>query len=111
MWNSQFFPAKGERHSPFDYIINVSPASEKAQIMHRLKTIQELPLNDWPHTWIHKIDDKIYQLTAGKHRLMYCIDKETIIVLHACRKRGQKTHQKDINKANKHYRDYISQRA
>ena len=109
-WQIVFFPPTGERDSPYDYILSLSDESEKASVIHRLKTLRKLEIGDWPNTWIHKLTDKIYQLTAGHIRLMYCLDYGTIVVLHACRKVKRKTLRKDIARAEAHYDRYMSQK-
>ena len=107
-WQVKFFPPGGERHSPYDYIRGLENAKEQAQIAHRLQHLQQTELADWPHTWVHKIDDKIFQLTAGQSRLMYCLDGDTIVVLHACKKVAQKTRKQDIARAERHYNRYMA---
>ena len=109
-WHIIFFPPSGERHSPYDCILDLSDKSEKAKIIHRLKTLSEIEIGDWPNTWIHKLTDKIYQLTAGQVRIMYCLDYDTIVVLHVCRKVKRKTLPKDIARAEAHYDRYMSQK-
>lgn len=109
-WQVRFFPPGGERQSPFDYIRDLESASERAQIAHRLEHLQRTELADWPHIWIHKIDDKIFQLTAGQSRLMYILDGDTIVILHACKKAAQKTRKKDIARAQRHYERYMARR-
>jgi phage-related protein len=106
----EFFPPAGKRHSPFDYISNLSNNAQRAQIVHRLDTLKKLEIGDWPHTWIHKIRGAIYQLTAGDHRIMFCLDNKTIVVLHICRKVKQKTRRKDIKRAEIHYNEYVTQK-
>jgi putative component of toxin-antitoxin plasmid stabilization module len=107
IWRIIFFPPSGERYSPYDYVRDLSNPAEKAQIALRLETLSKLALGDWPHTWIHKITDNIFQLTAGNHRLMYCLDEGTIVILHACRKVSQKTRSKDIKRATTNYHRYM----
>jgi phage-related protein len=108
IWNIVFFPPFGERHSPYDYILALSDTREKAQIWHRLSTLRGLEIGDWPHRWVHKITADIWQLTAGNLRIMYCLADRTIVVLHAFRKMGQKTLRKDIERAEIHYKEYLS---
>jgi phage-related protein len=109
-WRVIFFPPSGENNSPYDYIRDLSDASEEAQIWHRLDVMSKLKIGDWSHRWIHKIVDKIFQLSAGDNRLMFCLDEGAIIVLHACRKGKRKTRRVDIQKAQSHYDEYMSQK-
>jgi phage-related protein len=108
-WQIDFFPPSGESNSPYDYIRDLPNASEKAQIIHRLETISELEIGDWPHPWIHKLAGKIFQLSAGDNRVMFCLVARTIVVLHACRKVGRRTKRADIQRAQIHYDEYMSQ--
>jgi phage-related protein len=109
-WTVVFFPPSGESDSPYDCILGLSNNAEAAQILHRLSALSELDLTDWPHSWIHKISGKIYQLTAGNNRVLYCLDEKQIVVLHVCRKVKRKTLSKDISRAETHYYEYITQK-
>ncbi len=110
VWEIEFHPPQDQHHSPFDYIINLSSSSDKAAIEHRLTNLAERELADWPHTWVHKIVDDIFQLTVNNHRLLYCLDGKKIVILHACRKVKQKTKQKDINRAITNYNNYFEKK-
>jgi phage-related protein len=101
-----YFPAHEQRNSPYDYIVNL-PKIEQAHIYHRLKYLLENPINEWPKSWIHQIKGKIYQLTAGDQRIMYYLDQNKIVILHAFRKRKQKTDISDIQTAIDHYNNYL----
>lgn len=105
IWKTIFFPAPDNRNSPYEYIEGLSP-SEQAKIIHRLEVLESLDLADWPHKWIHKLDNDIFQLTCRAHRLMYCLDVNLIVVLHACKKVKQKTHVRDLNRARSNYELY-----
>ena len=110
IWDIRFYPPSNEQHSPYDYILTLPSPDEKAHILRRLDTLRKLELGEWPHTWIHKIGDEIWQLTAGSNRIMYCLDEKTLVVLHACRKKGQKTRPQDIQRAEIHYAEYMAQK-
>lgn len=107
VWNIEFFPPSGERHSPYDYIIGLSDPNERDLIRHRLETLSKLQIEDWP--WVKKHTGDIRQLDADPNRVMFCLDQRTIVVLHVFRKTGQKTRRKDKNGAMIHYDRYIEQ--
>lgn len=108
-WTVIFFPTEDQRNSPFEYILGLTPA-EQEKITHRLETLSKLELAEWPQLWFHKINDKLYQLTCDSHRLMYCLDSNKIVVLHACKKVGRKTHPRDVKRANINYEGYLKVR-
>ncbi|MBN1810266.1 MAG: type II toxin-antitoxin system RelE/ParE family toxin [Anaerolineae bacterium] len=109
-WEVDFFPPSGENDSPYDYILGLSSKKEQGQVFHRLETMSKLEIADCPSLKVHKIVDKIFQLPAGAHRLLFCRYEKTIVVLHACRKVRGKTKPADIQRAQIHYAEYMSQK-
>lgn len=109
-WRIEFFPPPGQRDSPSDYLDNSLTKSEKTQAVLRLNTMSQNQKGDWSHSWIHKIQDNVFQLTAGNHRFMYCLDSKIIVVVHACRKVNKKALKKDINRAIAHWNEYMSRK-
>lgn len=110
IWKIVYYPAPGERNSPMGYIANLSNKEGQATLIHRLKFLCQNELADWPHTWCHKITGKVYQLTAGASRVMFCLDDNRLVILHACKKVGQKTRSQDIERAERHYELYLATR-
>ena len=110
IWKIDFFPPSGERSSPFDFVNGLSRESDAAAVIHRLESMRKMEMVDWPSAWVHKLVGKIYQLTAGAFRLMYCLDQGTIVVLYACRKKGRRTNPQDLERAEIHYRRYFTER-
>jgi phage-related protein len=110
MWQIHFFPPSGERYSPYDFVVGLPRESDAAAVIHRLESMRKMEMADWPSAWVHKLVGKIYQLKVGAFRLMYCLDRRTIVVLHACRKKGQRTKPQDLERAETHYRRYFTQR-
>jgi hypothetical protein len=108
VWQIEFYPSSEEHNSPYDYIENLSNKADTSAIEHRLSNLAQRELADWPHTWVHKITDKIFQLTVRNHRLLYCLDGRKIVILHACRKVKAKTLKKDIQRAEINYDSYFS---
>lgn len=109
-WRIEFFPPPGERYSPNDYIDNSLTKSEQTQVMLRLRTMSESQIGSWSKSWIHQIEDNVFQLTAGNHRFMYCLDSKIIVVVHACRKVKRKALRKDVNRAIAHWNEYMSRK-
>ena len=109
-WTVVFYPPSGARFSPVDSILSLDDEAERGQIAHRLETMAKLDVAQWPHTWVHKITGKVFQLTAGDNRVMYCLDEKRIVVLHVCRKVRQKALAKDIKRAKSHYDSYFTQK-
>lgn len=111
LWQIEFFPSEDDRDSPFNYIAGLSNESDQDAIMHRLKDILgKRPKSDWPHTFVHKIEGDIYQLTAGQHRLLFVLDDKKILILHACRKQKKKLLKKDKKRAILNYHKYLDQK-
>jgi phage-related protein len=111
IWEIIFYPGRGEKDSPYDYILKLADKNEQAQINHRLEFFRNNEISDWPHLWYHKLVDKIFQLRANNSRIMYFLDSKSkkIVLIHACKKVGQKARSEDIKRAIKHYKDYISE--
>ena len=91
--------------SPRAYIDSLKP-TEKANIDHRLEVLREYPIHEWPSGWVKKIENKIWELKSDKHRILYFITEIKIVVVHAFKKSGKKTKQKDIRLAQSRYNDY-----
>jgi phage-related protein len=109
-WPIVFYPPPGEQDSPYDYIASLANPHEKAHIMRRLDVLGSTPQGAWPDRWMHKISDNIWQLTVGDNRIMYCLCEGTILVLHACRKKGKKARPKDIQRAEIHYAEFMERK-
>jgi phage-related protein len=107
IWDIVFFPPSSERYSPYDYITGLSDPAESRKIRHRLEALGELEIGDWPSQWVKIHTGDIWQLKADPHRVMFCLDHRTIVVLHAFRKVGQRTRRKDVQRAMIHYNMYI----
>lgn len=111
LWNIKYFPASGERNSPYDVIRSLTNTGESASIMHRLGVMRKTDVGDWPQIFkVHKVVDKVYQLPAGDWRVMYFLDNRTIVVIHVCRKVKGKTLPKDTRRAEIHYNRYMLQK-
>ena len=109
IWNIVFYPSSGSRHSPHDYIGSLSKKNEIALIYRRLKTIQELPMEEWPSKWIKKIGST-YQLAADNQRVYFGLEEKTIVVCYACRKVSQKARKEDLRRAEENFKSYHEER-
>lgn len=107
IWTIKFFPPKDEKNAPFTYVLSLANKKEQAQLIHRLETIAKLERVDWPSKWYHGIQDNILQLSAGKSRLLFVLDNRNIIIVHAFRKKSQKTRKRDIERAILNYNHYM----
>lgn len=109
LWIVLFYPKSGDKHSPADYINNIIPRpADRASIVDWLIKLSEREIGDWPNTRIHKITHDIWQLTVGNYRVSFVLDSRFIVVLHCCRKRGQRTHTKDKRRAELNYESYLA---
>jgi len=106
-WRVKFFPPSGERNSPHDYVVNLADENDRAMILLRLERMQQHRKVDWPPAWINHMGGKIWELYARGHRLMYCLDSGTIVILHACKKVSNKTRERDLNIAKNHLARYL----
>ncbi len=107
IWPIIYYPPSNKHGSPYAYILSVE-VDEQSAIIHRLEFLSNNLLADWPHPWIHKITDNIFQLTAGKRsRIFYFLDDHQLIVVHACKKVAQKTRLADIEQAKTNCKEYL----
>lgn len=81
---------------PREYIDSL-PVAETANIDHRLDFMKENPSYIWP--WVHHIEGKLWELKSGAHRLLYCLYKGDVAILHACRKVGRRLARGEIDLA------------
>ena len=107
VWQILFFPPRGERNSPIDFIKDLNQSSVQASILHKLQSLSERDFAGWREfRWFKKFKGEIYQITEGSYRVMCCLDDRTIVVVHAFRKKTQQTKKKDINRAQSHCHKY-----
>jgi len=95
-----FYPERGKRLSPYDYLIKLDPG-DQARVYRHIESMRDL----YPQYWqknnidIKLIEDDLYQLTSDSIRSYICIDKYTLVVVYMCRKQSQKAKPKDIKRA------------
>lgn len=105
IWNILYFPPKGERNSPIDNLRTRLDADEQANFVERFLKMSELEMTEWAHDWRKRIG-AVYQLTAGNFRAYYGIRGRQIIIVHVCRKVGQKAKTQDLGIAEQNLIDY-----
>ena len=111
IWIRVFFPPSGEPYSPEDFIFNLPSRGEQGQILHRLETLSSLKLQEWSSTgWVKNIKGDLWQLKTKMHRVYYCLDHRAIVVVHVCRKKGQKARPQDIQRAELNYAEYMARK-
>lgn len=110
IWETDFFPDEGERHSPVAYIKRISRKNERAQIFHRIDALTKLEAWEWPPLWVENFKDGLYQLKSGDHRIYFGLgtepNKRVMIFCYACRKAGQKAKPKDVQRARDNLNQY-----
>lgn len=107
MWKVKLYPPSGERHSPLDYINNLDSEKDQSKIRNKLGTFSKLGLGEWAGDWVHFFEDHVWEIVSGNHRLMFCYHDDSIVVVYACKKVGQKTRPRDKKRAMKNYNDYF----
>jgi phage-related protein len=108
IWRITYYPPPGEHDSPYDYILGLSNPNERTLIPRRLDILADRQIEDW--IWVKKHTGDIRQLDVDPNRVLFCLDQRTIVVLHVCRKKGQKTRPKDTKRAIIHYDEYWQQK-
>jgi len=93
-----FFPPEGERHSPFDILLGLYRVRRVA-IQQRLEDFEALEYEEWPRSWSKRHTDDLYQFTSGDYRVMFALDSAFLVVVHIFRKSGQKTPQRETERA------------
>jgi phage-related protein len=94
IWDIVFFPAKGERNAPTDQLLAICNKKERAHFREKLGLLQELENKDWNFGWL-KLVLGFYQVREGNFRGYLQLDGKTIVVVHFCRKKGQKITDED----------------
>ena len=92
--------------SPLGYINDLRPA-EKAKVFHQLEVLQQTPIPQWPPKWVSILEDKIWELKSGDHRILFFLHTESIVVVHAVRKRARTLRRSDIKLAKRRRGDYV----
>lgn len=111
-WRIVYYPPSGTRNSPADYIDSIDDIREAARVAQRIEQASQLQLGDWPKGWrCHQMKGKVWQFDAGgQHRIAYCIDDDSLIILHIFKKQGRKTRKEDLALAQSHYVSYIEEK-
>src|SRR6266508_1579191 len=105
IWNIIYFPPEGERNSPVNSLKARLNEDEQANFVERFSKMSELEMTEWAHNWRKRIG-AFYQLTSGNFRAYYGIRGRLIIIVHVCRKVGQKAKTQDLQTAEQNLIDY-----
>ncbi len=116
MYNVEFYEDSYGRSDLWDFIENLrikSARSKDSRIQYKqiLLCIQLLQDNGTrlPENITKYIGDSIWELRPGNNRIMYFYFKDnTFVLLHAFRKKSQKTPTREIEKAKSERDDWIS---
>jgi len=109
-WTILFFPRSGDQHAPLDYIRQLT-GEEQNIIRQKLEVLRELEFPQWRATnWVKQHTGDIWQLRCGDHRLLFVLDGKQIVVVHAFRKKTEKTETRHIRRAIANYQSYREQR-
>ena len=95
----EFYPAEGDRHSPYDILLAQCETNDQIHINKKLEHLGDLPQKEWVNTKWLKIIEGMYQIRQGNFRVYFQTHNNLIIVCHICRKRSKDTKIKDIYSA------------
>lgn len=101
----EFYPPKGENHSPFD-ILTALDESRRTSIRKHLEKFEKIEYHHWSRSWSKQHTGDILQFDSGDYRIMFVLDRPYLIVLHIFRKQGQKTHPRALRRAISNYEAY-----
>jgi len=112
MYVIELYETQGGKSPVKEYLEKLAKESKKREIAQiqlyvgRLEDHGMAVNNTYPET-IRKIQDDIYELRPGKHRVFFFyFTGNKIILLHAYRKHGQKAPKTEITKAINEMRDH-----
>jgi hypothetical protein len=105
IWNILYFPPEGERNSPINSLKTRLSDDEQADLTERFSKMGDLEMTEWANNWRKHIG-ALYQLTSGNFRAYYGIRGRLIIIVHICRKVGQKAKPQDLKIAEQNLVDY-----
>lgn len=87
--------ARGDQ--PVRDYIEALPDRERAKVKALIDHLSEKIVLNEPHT--KKIGEGLFELRPGSHRVFYCYHEGKVVLLHAFRKKSNKTPQREIDTA------------
>jgi hypothetical protein len=106
VWEVQFFPAKGERNSPVDKLLELCNVDERNDFLSKLRVLKDSEIKYWQFKWLKQVEG-FYQIKQGDFRGYFKSDRKTIVVVHFCRKVSQKAKKEDLGIARSNWKKYV----
>ena len=95
--------------SPLAYIRGLPPA-EGAKVFHQLEVLRATPISHWSYKWLSILEDKIWEIRSGDHRILFFLAPDAIVVAHALRKKARTIRSQDMDLAKRRRIDYFETR-
>ncbi len=114
----EFYEKKNGKSEIWDFLENLrlkAKTNKDARIQYRQISLYIQLLQDngthLPDNITKHIEDNIWELRPGNNRVFYFFfDNNTFVLLHAFRKKTQKTPRKEIERAKSERDDYLAQK-
>jgi len=94
--------------APLSYIQGLKPA-DYGHLPNKIDYCKTYSTADWPRKWVEIIEDRIWELRQGDHRVLFFLTTEFIVVLHVFRKQSQNIKPIDIELARPRRDHFIAQ--
>jgi phage-related protein len=105
-WTVEFYVDAGGR-SPVQEFIEGLSKQEQVTVGHVFQLLQEYGVN-LGSPYVRHVEDKIWELRPGSNRLLYFAHTgRRFIILHAFRKKSQKTPRKESRAAKRHLAEFL----
>lgn len=101
-----FYPEREKRRSPADALNEICNEKEKAQILSKLEMLALLDVRERPLKWKKPVGNFL-EFKNGDFRLLYKIQDQKIIIVHAFRKVSQKIPQEEFECAENNWNSYL----
>ena len=97
--------------TPEQYLLSNPDPDGAADVLRWLETFASTPLQEWPRRRTKKVTQHIWQLNVSHHRVLYFLDRQAIVVVHAFRKPSVNKERQAYDLAERRYDNYMSQQA
>lgn len=91
---------------PSDYLAFIR-RSDLAHIDEKVRVLCKTPVSDWTFRWCKILEDSLWQIRQGDHRVMFTVTPTRIVIVYACRKRGKTIGSNEMNLALDRVREYL----